>query len=248
MVKYYFEDCFEVLRRMGSGDVRLFLQDTPFGVTKNRWDVKPDLGKMWREWLRVGVEDCAFVFFATQPFASELICSMPDLFRYDLIWEKNSATGHLNAERMPLRAHESILVFYRKLPVFNPQKTGGHKRKVSLAKHKVGSKKTESWGDHGLTDYDSTERFPRSVLYFPTDKQTNATHSTQKPVDLMRYLIKTYSDEGDLVFDGYMGSGTTAIGCIEEGRDFIGAENDEVEFGKMDLRVKEKMKEIKLLL
>lgn len=246
MIKYYKEDCLKTLGRMGDGSVRLFLQDTPFGVTKNGWDIKPDLGRMWIEWLRVGMGDCAFVFFATQPFASELVYSMPNLFRYDVIWEKNSGSGHLNAKDMFLRCHESILVFYRKKPVYNPQMSFGHKRKVSLATHKIGSKKTENYGDFGLTDYDSTERFPRSVLYFPTDKQKLAIHSTQKPVDLIRYLIRTYSNEGDLVFDGYMGSGTTAIGCIEEGRSFEGAEMDSGIFESADLRIKGRLNDLRL--
>lgn len=246
MIKYYNEDCLSTLGGMSDGSVNLFLQDTPFGVTKNGWDIKPDLGRMWPEWLRVGSNNCVWVFFATQPFASELIQSMPKLFRYDLIWEKSSGTGHLNAEKMPLRCHESILVFYRKGSVYNPQMSYGHKRKISLAKHKIGSKETENYGKFGLTDYDSTERFPRSVLYFPTDKQKLAIHSTQKPVDLIRYLIRTYSNEGDLVFDGYMGSGTTAIGCIEEGRRFEGAEMDSAIFDSADLRIMDRLNDLRL--
>lgn len=215
------KDCLDVLKELESGSVDLFLQDTPFEVTKNDWDIKPEFKIMWPEWLRVGKQNCAFVFFATQPFASELIMSMPDLFRYDVIWQKNNGTGHLNSSNMPLRSHESVLVFYRNLPTYNPIKTTGHRRKVSLAKHKIGSKKTTNYGDHGLTDYDSTERFPTSVVYFPTDKQTSAVHPTQKPLDLIRYFIKTYSNVNDLVFDGYGGSGTTALACDVENRKFI---------------------------
>lgn len=120
------------LDRMPDSSVDLFLQDTPFGVTKNDWDVKPNLPEIWKRWLRVGKPDAPFIFFATQPFASELILSMPKLFRYDLIWNKlGKATGFLNAQDMPLRSHELILVFYRRLPTYNPQKykgTANHSR------------------------------------------------------------------------------------------------------------------------
>ena len=136
------------------------------------------------------------------------------LHRYNLIWEKTSPTGHLNAKRMPLRSHEDLLVFYRKLPIYNPQKTTGHERKVSTAKHKRNSKKTTNYGEHKLTTYDSTERYPKSVLTFATDKQKSALHPTQKPVALLEYLIKTYTNEGDLVLDNCAGSGSVGGCCL----------------------------------
>lgn len=146
--------------------------------------------------------------------------------RYEWIWEKTQATGHLNAKKMPMKAHENILVFYKKLPIYNPQKTTGHKRKISKANHKINCKKTSNWGNHGLTSYDSTERYPRDVLRFPKDIQKSALHPTQKPVKLLEYLIKTYTNESDLVLDSCMGSGSTGVACINTKRNFIGFEID----------------------
>lgn len=233
------EDCYSVLLRQPNSSVDLFLQDTPFGVTKNKWDIKPDFQKMWPEWLRVGKKNCAFLFFATQPFASELILSMSSIFRYDIIWEKTQPTGYLNAKKMPLRAHESILVFYRNLPKYNPQKTSGHERKVSTSSHKRNCIDTTNYGKHYKTSYDSTDRYPRSVLRFPSDKQKSAIHPTQKPVALIQNLVRTYSNEGDVVFDGYGGSGTTEVACILEKRISIVCENDGNSFNKSIIRLGE---------
>jgi site-specific DNA-methyltransferase (adenine-specific) len=143
-----------------------------------------------------------------------------------LVWQKTTPTGHLNAKKMPLRSHEDILVFYKKLPTYNPQKTIGHERKVSTAKHKRNSKKTTNYGKHGLTTYDSTERYPKSVLTFATDKQKSALHPTQKPLELIKYLVRTYSNEGDWVLDNTCGSNTTGLACFELNRNYIGIEND----------------------
>lgn len=217
----YNEDCCETLNRLESGIVDLLLQDTPFGVTQNDWDIKPDLPVMWKHWNRVTKIDGAMVFFATQPFASELIMSNLKNFRYDLIWYKALGTGFLNANKMPMRNHEIILVFYRKLPTYNPIKYVGKMRD----KGNNGSRTTTNYGTFKPTVSRNDEYFPQSVLDFTNgDRTTENDHPTQKPVDLMRYLIKTYSNEGDLVFDGYSGSGTTAAACLHEKRRFIGAE------------------------
>jgi len=125
-----------------------------------------------------------------------------------------------------MRSHEDILVFYKRLPTYNPQKTTGHKRKVSSADSKKNCKKTDVYQEHGLTSYDSTERYPLSVLTFSTDKQKSAFHPTQKPVALMEYLVKTYTNEGELVLDFTMGSGTTGVACVNINRRFIGIELD----------------------
>ena len=143
------------------------------------------------------------------------------LHRYNLIWEKTTPTVHLNAKRMPLGIHEDILIFYKKLPTYNPQKTIGHKRKISTAQHKKNSKKTTNYGNHGLTTYDSTERYPKSILRFATDKQKQALHPTQKPIALLECIVKTYSNEGDLVLDNVAGSGTTGVACKNLNRNFI---------------------------
>ena len=224
--KIYNEDCYKTLQRLETGEVDLLLQDTPFGVTQNEWDIKPDLPKMWQEWERVTKENGAMIFFATQPFASELILSNQKNFRYDLIWYKALGTGFLNANRMPMRNHEHILLFYRKLPTYNPQ-MGVGLRKKGNRKHDRNGTNYGKFATEGTSNYfdDEGKRFPQSVIDFSNgDRTSENDHPTQKPLDLIRYLVRTYSNENDLVFDGYMGSGTTAHACILENRKFIGSE------------------------
>lgn len=221
-------DCYDKLISMQDGVVDLFLQDTPFGVTQNEWDVAPDLEKMWPEWLRVGKDDCPYIFFATQPFASDLICSNRKMFKYDIIWYKSLGTGFLNAKKMPMRNHEHILVFYKKLPTYNPQmgvgnrKTGRRNNKRTNSNYgKFAEDSTERYDDKGV-------RYPQSVIDFTNgDRTTEQDHPTQKPLDLIRYLVKTYSNEGDLIFDGYGGSGTTAAASEMENRNAIVCEKKE---------------------
>lgn len=235
---------------MEAGCVDILLQDTPFGVTQNDWDIKPDLKAMWPLWERVCKKNAAMIFFATQPFASELILSKYNIFRYDLIWYKSLCSGFLNANKMPLRNHESILVFYRKLPTYNPQMGVGLRKKGNRKHNRNGTNygrfATEQVGDY----YDDKgTRFPQSVLDFTNGDRTNESdHPTQKPLDLIRYLIKTYSNPGDLVFDGYGGSGTTAVAAKLEGRKAIICETDINYYIKSIQRFKEQTAQPKLFL
>jgi len=219
--KIYNEDCIETLKRIPDGRIDLLLQDTPFGCTQNEWDIKPNFTKMWAEWERVTKENGAMIFFGTQPFASELILSRSGLFRYDLIWYKALGTGHLNANKMPMRNHEHILVFYRSLPIYNPQMKVGKMR----AKGSLKGNTTTNYGNFKGKISVNDQYHPQSVIDFTNGDRTKENdHPTQKPLDLIRYLILTYSNKGDTVFDGYMGSGTTAIASIIEKRNYIGSE------------------------
>jgi len=233
-VSLYAEDCLDTLRRMSTGSVDLLLQDTPFGCTQNEWDIKPDLSFMWEHWQRVTKQNGAMIFFATQPFASELIMSNAKQFRYDIIWEKDRSTGFLNANKMPLRSHEHILIFYRALPVYNPQKSFGHKPMNKCGKEMTA---TSNYGKYEkVMTGGNTDRMPRSIIYENViNSQHNPIHPTEKPIDLMRYLVKTYSNENETVFDGYSGSGSTAAACLKEKRNFIGSEMNKEYF---DLSVK----------
>lgn len=148
------------------------------------------------------------------------------IHRYNLIWQKTGPSNPFNAKKMPLRSHEDILVFYKKPPTYNPQKTTGHARKVSTAHHKRNSKVSTNFGNSIPTGYDSTERYPKSVLTFGIDKQKSKLHPTQKPVKLLEWLIKTYSNEGDLILDNCAGSGSTGEACINTSRNFILIEKD----------------------
>lgn len=221
LIKIYNEDCRDTMTRIPNGSIDLLLQDTPFGCTQNEWDVKPNFAEMWPEWERITKDDGAMIFFGTQPFASELILSRAGLFRYDLVWYKALGTGFLNANKMPMRNHEHILIFYRTLPTYNPQKYVGKMRD----KGNKGSRTTTNYGKFNPTVSRNDEYFPQSVLDFTNGDRTKENdHPTQKPIDLIRYLILTYSNKGDTVFDGYSGSGTTAAACYYEGRNFIGSE------------------------
>ena len=222
----YLGDCLEQMDNIADNSVDMVLCDLPYGTTRNKWDSVIDLPSLWKQYYRVCKPNAAIVLFAQTPFDKVLGCSNLGNLRYEWIWEKTTATGHLNAKKMPMKAHENILVFYQALPTYNPQKTTGHERKVSTAAHKRNCKETTNWGKHGLTTYDSTERYPRSVIMFPTDKQRVALHPTQKPVDLGRYLIRTYTNAGDTVLDNAFGSGTFLVSAKLENRKYIGIEKE----------------------
>lgn len=228
-------DCLEILKKIPDQSIDAVIADPPYGTTACKWDSIIPLEPMWEQLRRVIKNNGAIVLFGSQPFTSALIMSNPGLFKYSLVWQKTTPTGHLNANKMPLRAHEDILVFGGKK--YYPQKTTGHQRKVSSASHKRNSIKTENYRAHGLTSYDSTERYPTSVLLFKSDKQKSALHPTQKPVALMEYLIKTYTNEGETVLDFTMGSGSTGVACVNTGRGFIGIELDEKYFKIAQARI-----------
>ena len=220
-------DCLNELQHLPDASVDLLITDPPYGVTKYEWDKVIPLEPLWKELHRVAKASAAILIFGIEPFSSRLRLSNEDYYRYDWVWEKTHATGFLNANRQPLRAHEFISVFYRKQPTYNPQKTDGHIRKVSSRN----SLNSELYGkaEKGVK-YDSTERYPRSVLVFPSDKQTNALHPTQKPIELLKYFIKTYSNPGDTVLDFAMGSGSTGAAALMLDRDFVGIEQNRTFF------------------
>lgn len=224
MITLMLGDCLERMKEIPDGSVDLVLTDPPYGTTACKWDSIIPLEPMWEQLKRVIKPNGAIVMTASQPFTSILVCSNMEMFRYDWVYDKPAGTGFFNAKLMPLRSHESILVFYKSLPTYNPQKTTGHKRKT--AKKKVVS--SECYGkDISLPSYDSCERYPRSVQAFKSDKRKANYHPTQKPVALMEYLIKTYTNEGETVLDFTMGSGTTGVAALNTGRKFIGIELDE---------------------
>lgn len=225
--RIYNEDCVETMGRIPTGSVDLMLTDIPYGVTSCEWDKFPDLQLMWVEWNRIVKPNGAFVFTCKQPITTDLINSNRDNFKYEMIWFKDRASGFLNANIMPMPNHENILVFYRKQPTYNPQRYNGNKSH-SMGKTANTKSKTKVYGDFTRNENLSEEKMPKTVLYY--QQPFPQVHNTQKPVDLFRYLILTYSNVGDLVFDGYIGSGTTAVACLAERRNFIGSEMDGVYF------------------
>lgn len=217
-------NCLDELPKLASGTVDMVFADPPYGVTRNRWDCRIDLTRLWPELRRVCKPSAAMVFTAAPPYDKMLAVSNMADYRYDWVWEKGNATGHLNASRMPLKAHENVCVFYRKPPTYNPQKTSGHRPVNSFYTRHSG--KNYGTASASTAGGGSTERFPRTVLKLSSDKQTSNRHPTQKPLALARYLIRTYTRSGDTVLDFCMGSGTTALACQAEGRKFIGIERD----------------------
>lgn len=217
-------DCLNLMEGIPDNSVDMVLCDLPYGTTQCKWDVAIPFDELWKEYHRIVKETGAICLFGTEPFSSYLRMSNIKEFKYDWIWDKVKSTGFLNAKKQPMRGHEIVSVFYRKQCTYIPQMTHGHTRKVSSAEHKRNCTKTEVYGEHGLTCYDSTDRYPRSIQVFSTDVQKSALHPTQKPVALCEYFIKTYTNEGETVLDNCMGSGTTGVACVNTKRNFIGME------------------------
>lgn len=218
-------DCLTHMQTIASGSVDMVLCDLPYGTTQNKWDCVLPLSLLWEEYHRIVKPTGAIVLFGQSPFDKVLGASNLEMLKYEWIWEKSKATGHLNAKKMPMKAHENILVFYRKLPTYNPQKTTGHEPVHSYTKHQTDG---SNYGKTkiGITGGGSTERYPRSVLKFAKDMPP-VYHPTQKPVALLEYLIKTYTHPGETILDNCMGSGSTGVACQNIGRSFIGIEKDQ---------------------
>jgi len=226
----YDVDCIEGMKQIPSWSVDMIFCDLPYGVTaRNKFDVTIAPELLWEQYERIIKPNGAILLFGQDKFTAKMMLSNEKHHRYNIIWEKTTPTGFLNARRMPLRTHEDIMVFYKSLPTYNPQKTTGHLRKISSSIHKRGCVESNNYNAVAHTSYDSTERFPTSVWRFPTDKQKSAIHPTQKPIDLCRYAIRTYSNEGDLILDNCCGSGSILLAAKLEGRNFIGMDNGSCE-------------------
>ena len=231
MNKVYHGDCLEVMDNLIKEGVKVdaIITDPPYGTTQCKWDAIIPFDRMWERLDKITKPDGAVVLFGSEPFSSALRLSNIKEYKYDWIWEKPKATGHLNAKKQPLRAYENVSVFYTKQPSYNPIKTQGHVRKQSKASSRDksilrGHSFEKVYNNEILgkvSDYDSTERYPRNVIKFSTDIQKSRLHPTQKPVKLMEYLIKTYTNEGDLVLDFTAGSGTTGVACLNTNRKYI---------------------------
>lgn len=217
-------DCLELMKDIPDKSVDCIITDLPYGTTQCKWDTIIPFEPLWRQYNRIIKDNGAIVLFGTEPFSSHLRLSNLKNYKYDWIWDKVKGTGFLNAKRQPMRNHELISVFYKKQCTYNPQKTYGHKMKKSYRSKDL---QTDVYGEmKNDYTYESTERYPRSIQVFSTDTQNSSLHPTQKPVALIEYLIKTYTNDGELVFDSCMGSGTTGVACINTNRRFIGIELD----------------------
>lgn len=219
-------DCFIEMKKIKEKTVDLILCDLPYGITKNKWDIVLDMDKLWLEYDRIIKDNGIIVLFGNQPFTSRLIMSNLKMFRYTLVWEKNKFSDFLNAKKKILKIHEDIIIFYKKSGIYNPQFTYDKPYKRTNSQKSI-DKQTNYNNYKEKKDIESKDgkRYPTSVLYF--ERVEKGYHPTQKPVKLLEYLIKTYSNENCLVLDNCMGVGSTAIACKNTNRRFIGIEIDE---------------------
>lgn len=226
-------DCFDLFPQVANKSINLIFADLPYGTTKCKWDTILPLDRLWVEYNRVIKDNGCILLFAQTPFDKVLGASNLKMLKYEWIWEKTQATGFYNAKKMPMKAHENILVFYNKLPTYNPQKTDGHEPINSYTKKAEVCNKTEVYGKvkQDVSGGGETDRYPRSVQVFASDKQKNklngTIHPTQKPLELVKYFIKTYTNEGDLVLDNVAGSGTVGVACEELNRQYILMEKEQ---------------------
>lgn len=223
-------DCLAEMLELPANCIDLILCDLPYGATQCEWDIPIRFDDLWAGYQHILKSNGTVILFGQGKFSAEAILSAPIKFpyKYTTIWNKNKVTGFLNSKKRPMNAHEDILIFQGISPVYNPQKTQGHKP-VNKA-----TRKAKGQDFYGATKEDcsyggETERFPRSVINFPivNNDDPNRTHKTQKPVELLRYLIRTYSNYGDAVMDNCMGTGSTGVACYDEDRQFLGIEMNE---------------------
>ena len=228
-------DCLELMKEIPDKSIDMILCDLPYGTTRNKWDSVIPLNELWKQYERIIKDNGAIVLFSQMPFSAELVHSNLKLFKYEWIWEKDNGTGFLNAKKMPLKIHENILVFYKKLPLYNPQmRTGFKPYKCKQGRHST------NYGayEQGHITESNGERYPIDIIKF---KKDSGLHPTQKPVELLEYLIKTYTNENETVLDNCMGSGSTGVACVNTNRNFIGYELNEKYFEIAEKRINETM-------
>ena len=222
-------DCLELMRGIPDKSIDMILCDLPYGTTQNKWDSVIPFEPLWEQYKRVLKPRGVVILFAQIPFSITLGASNLKWLKYEWIWEKDRASGHLNAKKQPMKAHENILVFYEQIGTYNPQKTTGHKPSNISGKR---LKETTNYGKfEQIISGGQTDRYPRSVYkYNAVNSQHGIEHPTQKPVGLLEMLINTYTLEGETVLDNCMGSGSTGVACMNTNRQFIGIEKDDKYF------------------
>ena len=244
MVQLYKGDCLELMKTIPSGSVDAIICDPPYGTTACKWDSAIPFDLMWEQLNRIIKPNKAIVLTASQPFTSALVMSNPKLFKYEWIWQKTRFSGNLNATRMPLRAHESVLVFANTKAPYYPIKTQAPEHLIDKRKNvnpsfvKDGGAYNGSKGFVNIRKKDDGTRYPTTIQVFK-NPNNNSLHPTQKPVELMEYLIKTYTNENETVLDFTMGSGSTGVACVNTFRKFIGFEIDENYFNIATKRIEE---------
>jgi len=250
----YNEDCLAGMQRIPGGSIDMILCDLPYGTTRNKWDSVISLDLLWNHYRRLIKKNAAIVLTAQIPFSIVLGMSNIEWLKYEWIWSKDNSTGHLNCGYAPLKQHENVLVFspaaasYVKDPCcamnYNPQMSAGEPYATGLRGHGGRGNYDEKWNRPTRTVC-SGKRFPKTILEFNVDRPS--VHPTQKPVPLFEYLIRTYTNEGDTVLDNAMGSGTTAIACMNTGRHYVGFEKDPGYFQVAQKRITEHKPQMSLI-
>lgn len=244
----YCGDCLEIMPQIADKSVSCILCDLPFGTTKNKWDTIIPFKPLWKQYKRIIKNNGAIVLFSQQPFTSMLVMSNPRMFKHEWIWEKENGTGFLNANHAPLKIHENILVFGKGATsptkksvsmTYNPQKTKG--KPYTCVQGYSGSNYSPTSGNITISD---GMRYPTDIIKFNRDKEKY--HSTQKPVELLRYLIRTYTNGGGIILDNCMGSGSTIVAAIREKRQWIGIEKDEHYFEIAKQRIENEQQQLTL--
>lgn len=230
-------DCLEEMKDINDRSIDMILCDLPYGTTQNKWDSVIPLDELWKEYKRIVKDSGAIVLTSHNIFTALLIMSNSTMFKYKWIWEKSKATNFLNSKKQPLRKHEDVCVFYKKQPTYNPQMIDGEPYDKGVRKNQLSG----SYGDFLPVHVQSDgKRYPTDMLYFKTaESEGEVIHPTQKPIALLEYLIKTYTNENELVLDNCMGSGSTMVACINTNRRGIGIELDENYFNIAKKRVEE---------
>ena len=220
-------DCFDVFPLIADKSVDAIIADLPYGTTQNKWDSVLPLNIIWEQYKRIIKDNGAIILFAQTPFDKVLGASNLPMLKYEWIWRKSRPTGHLNANKMPMKAHENILVFYKKPPTFNKQMTIGKPNHVKDGSIRKSKATNNNYGHFENVVQKATElKNPVTVIEFSQQDPNKIEHPTQKPLKLMEYLVKTYTNEGDMVLDNTMGSGTTNLACIKLNRKSIGIEKE----------------------
>lgn len=218
------EDCLECMKRIPNGMIDMILCDLPYGITQNKWDSYIPLDLLWEQYLRIIKPNGAIVLTSQGLFTAKLILSQPKYYKYKWIWEKSKPTNFLNAKKQPLRKHEDVCVFYKKQPIYHPQMTQGKPYDKGIRKKQLSG----SYGDFKPVHVSSDgKRYPTDIIYIKTaENEGNVIHPTQKPIELGRYFIRTYTNPGDIVLDNAFGSGSFLVAALMEGRNFIGIEKN----------------------
>ena len=261
--KIYNEDCLEGMKRIDDKSIDAIITDLPYEVLHRdnphaQWDRMIPLGPLWQQYERIIKDNGAIVLFGQGMFTAQLMMSNPKLWRYNLVWDKCRVTSFLNANRMPMRCHEDIAVFYKSLPVYNPQYIDGEPNHPQG--NGIHKETNQCYGKYGRNYQGRTyeevprvastvpegKKLPRSIITIKKEHESTVMHPTQKPVDLLRYLVLTYTNTGGVILDSCMGSGTTAVACIRENRHFIGFELNKEYYDKACERIRRELQQPRL--